>query len=168
MEWWEVALFLLVVIVGGCGFFFFICRLGSLFERGTKIISSGASILPFISRKPEASSVIEEPSKLADPELMSEVENNLKISSEPWTGELIPFDTRVWDGQQYEVYQLPTSLRNDLKQVYTDMGLANQLVWLSTEFNRGNPDIYENYGRMRASIAERLHRIRQKSRVESG
>ena len=92
---------------------------------------------------------------------MAEVDNNLRIASEPWTGELIPFQTNVWDAEQYEVYRLPVNLRNDLKQGYDMMRLANQIVWLSAEFNNRSQNIDETYRRMHTSIAERLHRTKQ-------
>ncbi len=161
MEWWEVVLFLLYSIVAGSAFFGLVCWLASLFEREPQTTSLGASTLPFTSRNPEVPLVIEEQPKLLDPKLMAEVKNNFRISSEPWTGELIPFHTRVWDAEQYELYELPTNQRNDLKQVYDMIGQANQIIWFSTEFNCRDQNIDETYRRIRTIIAERLHRIKK-------
>ena len=163
MELWEAILFIVASIVGGCVFFISLVRITSLFEQKPQTTSSVSITSPFTSEKTEAPSVIKEQPKLTTPRLMAEVDDNLRISSEPWTGELIPFDTRVWDAQQYEVYQLPINLRNNLKQVYADIGLANQIVWFSTEFNRKSQEVDESYRRMRTSIAEELRRIKQRS-----
>ena len=161
MELWEALLWVLLIIVGGTGFLILLGWLASLLDREPQTTSLGASTLPFTSGNPEAPLLVEEQPKLPDPELLVEVENNLRIVSEPWTGELIPFHTSVWDAEQYEVYQLPTNLRNDLKQVYDMIRLANQIVWLSAEFNRRSQNIDETYRIMRTSITERLHRIKQ-------
>lgn len=121
----------------------------------------GALASVFASIKSEVPSVVEEQPKSTDHRLIDEVDNNLRVTSEFWTGDLVPFDTRVWDEQQYEIYQLPTNLRNELLQVYADIGLANQIVWFSKEFNRGSPRLIEGYVGLRTRIAERLQRIMQ-------
>lgn len=161
MALWEAVLFLLVSIAGGFVLVTLLCWLISLPERKPQTTWLGALTSLFTDKNPEAGSVIKQQAKVTDSKLMAEVENNLRITSEPWTGDLIPYDTSVWDAEQYEVYQLPTNLRNDLKQVYADIGLANQIAWLAQEFNRRSPEVDESYKRMRTSIAERLLRIKQ-------
>ena len=161
MELWEALLWVLLIIAGGTGLLILLSRLVSLFDREPQTTSVNDSTLPFTSGNPEVPLVVEEQLKLQDPELMTEVDDNLRIASESWTGELIPFHTSVWDAEQYEVYELPTKLRNDLKQVYDIIRLANQIVWLSAEFNRRSQNIDETYRIMRTSITERLHRIKQ-------
>jgi len=161
VELWEALLWVLLIIAGGTGLLILLSRLVSLFDREPQTTSVNDSTLPFTSGNPEVPLVVEEQLKLQDPELMTEVDDNLRIASESWTGELIPFHTSVWDAEQYEVYELPTKLRNDLKQVYDIIRLANQIVWLSAEFNRRSQNIDETYRIMRTSITERLHRIKQ-------
>ena len=161
MELWEALLWVLLIIAGGTGLLILLSRLVFLFDREPQTISVNDSTLPFTSGNPEVPLVVEEQLKLQDLELMTEVDDNLRIASESWTGELIPFHTSVWDAEQYEVYELPTKLRNDLKHVYDIIDLANQIVWLSAEFNRRSHDADETYKRMRTSIAETLHRIKQ-------
>lgn len=92
-------------------------------------------------------------------ELLTELKQNSKIADEPLGDELLSFQTSVWDAHQYKVDRLPSNLRDDLEQAYTDMRLANSLVWLSTEFNHRSPSLNENYTKLRVSISERLHRI---------
>jgi hypothetical protein len=161
MEWWEAAVLLLASIAGGTVFFILVCWLAALFEREPQMTVLGALASVFASTNPEVPSVLEEQPKSADHRLMDEVDNNLRVTSEFWTGDLVPFDTRVWDEQQYKVYQLPTNLRNELLEVYADINLANQIVWFSKEFNRGSPRLIEGYAGLRTRIAERLQRIMQ-------
>jgi hypothetical protein len=161
MEWWQVVSLLAGTIVGGTAFFILVCCLAALFEREPQMTVLGALASVFTSTKPEVPSVVEEQPKSADRRLMDEVDNNLRVTSEFWTGDLVPFDTRVWDEQQYQLYQLPTNLRNELLEVYADINLANHIVWFSKEFNRGSPRLIEGYAELRTRIAERLQRIMQ-------
>ena len=161
MELWELVLFLLAYIAGGCLLYILLCRLISLFVQEPQNPFGDFSTLSFISATPEAPPVVQQRAKLTDPRLVAEINNNLRITTEPWSGDLIPFDTQVWDAQQYEVYQLPTDLQNDLSQVYADIRLANHIVWFSTEFNHRSQHLGESYTKIRTSIAERLHRITQ-------
>lgn len=161
VEFWEAILWVFLILSVGTGLLKLLCWLLSLLDREPQTTSLGASTLPCTSRNPKAPLVIEKQPKLPAPELMAEVENNLRIASEPWTGELIPYHTSVWYAKQFEVYQLPTNLRDDLNQVYDMIGLVNQLAWLSAEFGRRSQNIDETHRRTRTSIAEGLHRIKQ-------
>ena len=92
--------------------------------------------------------------------LLEEVKNNHKIASEPLVDKLLPFQTDAWDARQYELDKLPKNLRDELEQAYTDIRLANSIVWVSTEFNRRTPSLDENYRRLCASIVERLDKVK--------
>ena len=104
--------------------------------------------------------VVEEPQEPIVPELVAEVENNHRIATKPWTGELLPFQTGVWDTSPDKVHILPANLREALTETYTDMRLANSIVWLSTELGRRTHNLDENYMKLRTNIAERLDRIK--------
>ena len=104
--------------------------------------------------------VVEEPQEPIVPELVAEVENNHRIATEPWTGELLPFQTGVWDTSPDKVHILPANLREALVETYTDIRLANSIVWLSTELGRRTHNLDENYMKLRTNIAERLDRIK--------
>ncbi len=103
---------------------------------------------------------IEEQLKLPAAALLAEVKNNCRTATEPLTDKLLPFQTDIWDAHQYETNKLPAKLRENLEQVYTDIRLANSIVWVSTEFNRRSRSLDEHYQRLCTSIAERLDRIR--------
>ena len=104
--------------------------------------------------------VVEEPQEPIVPELVAEIENNHRIATEPWTGELLPFQTGVWDTSPDKVHILPANLREALVETYTDIRLANSIVWLSTELGRRTHNLDENYMKLRTNIAERLDRIK--------
>ncbi len=72
-------------------------------------------------KKREATAVVEEQLKLTLPELLAEVENNCRIATEPWTGNLLSFETQVCSTNQDELRRLPTKLRADLTKAYDDM-----------------------------------------------
>ena len=102
------------------------------------------------------------------PDLVAEAENNHRIATEPWSDKLLPFQTRVWDARQDEVYKLPGNLREDLTQAYVDMRLANSIVWLSTELGRRSHNLDENYMKLCATIAVRLDRVKPLLKWSSG
>ena len=161
MGFWELVLFVLVCLVGGSVICVLLFWIVSLFVREPQTTILDALSLLFISEKPEVPSLIKEQPKLIDIKFITEVENNLSMVSERWTGELIHFDTSAWDAQQYDIYDLPSFLRNDLEEVYDLMSLANNITWISTEFNRRTKDMDETYSRIYTSIATRLRRVKQ-------
>ena len=75
------------------------------------------------------------------------------------TDKLLPFRTDVWDAHQYEANELPAKLRDNLEQVYTDIRLANSVVWVSTEFGRRTGSMDEYYRYLCTSIVEKLDRL---------
>ena len=104
--------------------------------------------------------VVEEQLKFTTDGLLAEVKNNHRIATEPLTDKLLPFQTDVWGTHQYEVNKLPANLRDELEQVYTDIRLANSIVWMSTEFNRRSQSLDEHYQQLCTSIAERLNKVK--------
>jgi hypothetical protein len=94
------------------------------------------------------------------PDLYAELEHNRRLAGDQWSGQLEPFQTRVWDNRGDEVHSLPIEIRNALAEAYSDMALANSITWLSTEMSRRSPSLDESYTKLRASIATRLGQVR--------
>ncbi len=111
-------------------------------------------------RKRQTTSVVEKQVRDALPDLLEEVENNLKVATEPWAGELRPFETRMGDVLQDKVSKFPANLQGSLTQIYIDIRLANSIVRLSTEFQRRSANLDESYVKLCASIAEKINRIK--------
>ncbi len=99
------------------------------------------------------------PPKTIMPELISEIENNRRIAAQPWSGTLFSFQTRVWDGNQDQLQLLPANLREELKEAYFDISLANSIVWLATEMGRRSEHLDESYTKLCSGIAQRLSRL---------
>ncbi len=186
MDWWQIILIILTAIVAGLlvgGLIsYLIARLLKKpfvirHEMATVVaeqreftvpgpiakVESKSSMLrllkkPFV-KKPETTAVVAEQQKLAVPGLLAEVEGNLGIASKPWTGELLSFQTQVWDANQDGAHRLPADLRENITQAYVDIRLANSIVWLSTEIGHRSQTLDENYMKMCTNIAERLDRI---------
>lgn len=104
--------------------------------------------------------VTKEPAKVTLPDLIFEVENNIKTATQPWTGKLLPFQTHTWEVLQDTVDNVPATAQEDLKQIYVDIRLANSIVRLATEFNRRSSSLDDSYKKLCVSIAERLDRIK--------
>ncbi len=91
-------------------------------------------------------------------EALVEVEANLKIASSASRGKLVAFRTSVVDARQNRFISLPSEAREDLKEAYTDMRLANSLVWLSQDLGRQSSEMENSYLKLCGAIAERLER----------
>ncbi len=102
---------------------------------------------------------VEEQLKFTAADLLAEVKNNHRLATAPLTDKLLPFQTDAWAAHQYEIEKLPAKLRDNLKEVYTDIRLANSIVWVSAEFNRRTASLDEHYGQLCTSIAKRLDKI---------
>jgi hypothetical protein len=90
---------------------------------------------------------------------LSEISTNLKIATSPRSGKPEPFRTEVWDTKSSEISALPVELQYDLGEAYTDIRLANNIVWLLTEVGATGPDFEANYNKLCRKIAERLSNI---------
>ncbi len=171
MEWWQIVLLILGSIITGILVGALVTYLtGRFVKKPLAIPLAGAKIEEELEAKAIArreaeeakrtkKAEIEEQLKLPAAALLAEVKNNRRIATEPLTDKLIPFQTDIWDAHQYEANKLPAELRENLEQVYTDIRLANSIVWVSTEFNRRSRSLDEHYQRLYTSIAERLDKI---------
>jgi membrane protease YdiL (CAAX protease family) len=159
VSWWQIVLIALASIALGLLVGVLLSYAISRFVKTTKTTSSSDSILR-AAKKPEVTSAVEELPKLTAADLLAEVKHNREIAVEPLTDKSQPFQTSLWDAHQHEVSNLPANLLDELSQVYTDIRLANSLVWLSTELRRQTPNLDENYRKLCNSIIERLDRIK--------
>ncbi len=92
-------------------------------------------------------------------DLVLEVESNLAIASAPWTGKLTSFQTKALDADRNRIESLTQELKNEITEAYTDMRLANTLVWLSMDVGHRSKDLDESYLKLCNKITERLERI---------
>lgn len=92
-------------------------------------------------------------------DLVAEVDANRRVASGAWNGKLQQFQTRAWDNRGDEVHELPPDLREQLAEAYSDMSLANSIVWLATEMGRRSDSLDDSYSKLRTSIAGRLDQV---------
>jgi hypothetical protein len=157
VSWWQIALIILGSIMAGL-------LVGYLLNYLIVIITARLRKKP--ANKPQTTAVVLEPPKTMEPpkttvpDLFVEIENNQRIASQTWTGNLQPFQTQVWDTKRDEVHLLPAELREELTQAYFDMSLANSIVWLATEMGRRSSSLDESYLKLCIGIADRLNRLK--------
>ncbi len=164
MDWWQIVLIVLIAIVVGLLAGSLISYLITRFQKKPIFEKREAAVVvegkkePF-SKKRETAAGVKEQLKPTAPNLLAEVENNLRIATEPWTGQLLPFQIDVWDTNQDIVHRLTANLREELTQAYVDMRQANRIVWFSTELGHRSQYLDENYTKLCTNIATRLDRI---------
>ncbi len=90
------------------------------------------------------------------PKLLIELLHNQNIASESSTGTLAPFQTEVWDAQQFTANDLPNNLQNDLERLYTDIKIWNNLVWLATELGHQSHSLREEHKKLLSGLATRI------------
>lgn len=159
--WWQVILFILGCIALGLAIgyliYYLIFRLPSDLKK--KALAIKPKVVPKRSEDPVVPVV--GPKKPSASNLFVEIERNHLIATLPWSGNLLAFQTEVWDSNRDEVHSLPASLRDELTQAYFDMSLANSIVWLATELGRRSQNLDDSYMKLCASIAERLNNVKQ-------
>ncbi len=176
LGWWQMALVLVASILIGILISLSVCYLIArfvykdrvtffnffymLFSKKPKVFTSSDLARQFINT-PSAPPEVHEPAKFPLPELLVEMEHNLKIVTEFSGDNLLPLQSNVWDAGRYLAHKLPVNLREQLVQVYSDIHLLNQIVRVSTELGYRSSFLDERYGKRVTTIAERLQRIKQ-------
>ena len=64
--------------------------------------------------------------------------------------------SHVWDSKHGEHEPLMTVHRHEFVQLYVDIGLANIIIWPSTEIGHRSKDLDESYIKLCTGIAERI------------
>ena len=88
-----------------------------------------------------------------------ELENNLAIATSPLSEKLVSYQTTVWRTEQHEFNSLKSKDFGGLTEIYVDMLIANNIVWLVTELGRDSKDLITSYHGLSNKIGERLKRL---------
>ena len=118
---------------------------------------------PVLASKPDSVPVVKsaEPrlTETSPADLVAEIDTNRRLAGGAWNGKLQQFQTRAWDNRGDEVHALPPDLRSQIAEAYSDMSLANSIVWLATEMGRRSESLDDSYLKLRSSVAVRLDQI---------
>jgi hypothetical protein len=90
---------------------------------------------------------------------IEELETNLTIATAPWKDRPMPFQTSCWDAKLEKVEPGLVSHLQDLIQLYVDISLANNVVWLATEIGHRSKELDESYMKLCSGIARRIKGI---------
>lgn len=104
-------------------------------------------------------SVRESHKKTRQPAFIRELETNLTIATAPWKDQPVPFQTACWEAKIEKVEPGMVSHLQDLIQLYADINLANNVVWLATEIGHRSKELDESYLKLSSGIAERIKGI---------
>jgi hypothetical protein len=133
-------------------------------EKTSLLRELNCSPIPGVLKEPEAINLQITPAEVRQKEssksdIVKELEINLSIATTLWSDKLLPFQTNSWDSKHAEDEPLLTSHIQDLIQLYIDVGLANNIVWMVTEFGHRSKELDESYMKLCASIAGRIKEI---------
>jgi hypothetical protein len=92
---------------------------------------------------------------------LDEIQANLKIATTPWTGTPLQFVTSTMDKNPDKFDAIHVQNHDDLREAYTDMAMANNIVWLVTELGTNSKELEDSYIKLCAKVAERLYNILQ-------
>jgi hypothetical protein len=110
---------------------------------------------------PEIIPIRESKKETTRSDFIMELETNLAVATTPWADKLISFQTRSWDANRGAAEPTALSHLQELIQLYVDIDLANNVVWLATEMNHRSKELDESYIKLCAGIAERIQKIMQ-------
>jgi hypothetical protein len=121
---------------------------------------------PFFKRSitAEASEPAVEAVTISDPEIVRrqvilELERNLEIATSPVDTGLVKFQLDVWNNHYREFEECNSAILSELTQAYVDMLLANNKVWMLSEFGSIGQNSKDDYLILRTKVAERLQSI---------
>jgi hypothetical protein len=109
--------------------------------------------------EPKITPVPEKQAGILKTDLILEIEGNLAIAGRPISGKMVPFQTKCWDSKHGESDLFLNAHYQDLIQLYVDIGLANNIVWLATEINHRSKELDESYVRLCSGIVENIKKI---------
>lgn len=92
-------------------------------------------------------------------DVYKELESNLSIATAPWSGKVTAFKTTAWDTSQDKIEPELADRQGEITEVYIDIRLANNIVWISNELGNKSPNLDESYRKLCAKIAERIGKV---------
>jgi hypothetical protein len=106
----------------------------------------------------EASAPRPEPVPVHKSELVKEVEGNLATAVTASSGKMSAFQSGAFDSSRSRLNSISDDLADMLTEAYTDIRLANTLVWLSKDLGRQSNEMESGYLRLCGKISERLQK----------
>ena len=101
----------------------------------------------------------EKPEGALKSDLVMEMEYNLAIASQTTMDKLVPFQTKCWDSKHGESDYFMNTHYQEMNQLYIDIGLTNNIVWLATEINHRSKELDESYIKLHSSIADNIKKL---------
>ena len=109
--------------------------------------------------EPKITPVPEKQARILKTELILEIAGNLAIAGRPISDKMVPFQTKCWDSKHGESDLFLNAHYQELIQLYVDIGLANNIVWLATEINHRSKELDESYIRLCSGIVENIKKV---------
>jgi hypothetical protein len=127
-----------------------------VFQSTNSSVSNTEDKLELLMREKQRIAVNRKFEQNIDTGLLEELKHNLSVATIPLKDKLLPFQTDSWDNNQDT---LTNDHKEELIQVYTDIRLANVIVWLSNELGHVSPELEQGYIELCSKIAEFLQKL---------
>ena len=138
-------------------------------KKGARPQVPQAGIISRISAEPQLPGTVnaaqkitpapEKPESSLKSDLVMEMEYNLAIASQPTMDKLVPFQTKCWDSKHGESDLFMNTHYQEMIQLYVDIGLTNNIVWLATEIHHRSKELDESYIKLRSGIADNIKKL---------
>ena len=92
-------------------------------------------------------------------DFIKELETNLAIANTPWSGKVTSFQSKSWDAWHGEGDKSLTPHIQEIIQLYVDISLANNIVWMATVLDHRSNELDKSYIKLCANIAARTKSI---------
>jgi hypothetical protein len=157
MPWWFIPTLILVIAVSaaaGLLIVYIILRIQKKpWPFSKKAISTATN-------RPSAEvGVISGPESISRSPIILELEKNIEIATAPVPEVLVKFQLEIWNTHRRDYEKFNSAILGELTRAYVDMLLANNMVWMLSEFGSTNQNSLDDYLSLRTKVAERLQRI---------
>jgi len=88
-------------------------------------------------------------------DILVELDSNVELAKQPFQGNLVPFENKMWDGHKGKILSLPKDIQGALRQAYNCVQEANALVQSNLQLAYGLGYYNKQYQQKCNEIAEK-------------
>ena len=129
----------------------------SLEEKKKSPAANAITETEIVNRQPPHAGEVQNDLRKSD--FIKELEKNLAIANTPWSGKVTSFQSKSWDAWHGEGDKSLTPHIQEIIQLYVDISLANNIVWMATVLDHRSNELDKSYIKLCANVAARTKSI---------